>query len=259
MAAFKAHVKTVDMSEEMEADAIAIATAAIMEHSVEKDMASYVRRKHAAEPLPTPVLTRAFAFGRSSASLTRSTGQPQHLTEPHTKEHIPVGICFACAPPHLSHHQLTDSRRCASQSDMARDHRHQLRLARSARHQASPRVGVARQKRLRPHTPYRRYPGATGPTGHAPQATGCSADQMPNATRDTQTRPLAIPIRPRDGLVRDERGPTSVVVCMAAPTCPRALGLPLGCVLGSPTHVADACLLSPAGTSFTSTWGRRRY
>ena len=43
MAAFKAHVKTVDMSEEMEADAIAIATTAIMEYSVEKEMASYVR------------------------------------------------------------------------------------------------------------------------------------------------------------------------------------------------------------------------
>ena len=62
MAAFKAHVKTVDMSEEMEADAIAIATAAIMEHSVEKEMASYVRCQRGAKPLPMPVLTRAFAF-----------------------------------------------------------------------------------------------------------------------------------------------------------------------------------------------------
>lgn len=54
MAAFKAHVKTVDMSEEMEADAIAIATAAIMEHSVEKEMASYVRCHHGAKPCPCP-------------------------------------------------------------------------------------------------------------------------------------------------------------------------------------------------------------
>ena len=49
MAAFKAHVKTVDMSEEMEADAIAIATTAIMEYSVEKEMASYVRCQPRAE------------------------------------------------------------------------------------------------------------------------------------------------------------------------------------------------------------------
>lgn len=54
MAAFKAHVKTVDMSEEMEADAIAIATTAVMEHSVEKDMAAYVRCSHSKTPYPCP-------------------------------------------------------------------------------------------------------------------------------------------------------------------------------------------------------------
>mmetsp|Transcript_21486 Transcript_21486/g.43927 ORF Transcript_21486/g.43927 Transcript_21486/m.43927 type:complete len:90 (+) Transcript_21486:53-322(+) len=53
MAAFKAHVKTVDMSEEMEADAIAIATTAIMEHSVEKDMASYIKREFDKKHSPT--------------------------------------------------------------------------------------------------------------------------------------------------------------------------------------------------------------
>ena len=63
MAAFKAHVKTVDMSEEMEADAIAIATTAIMEYSVEKEMASYVRcQLWRRSPCPHPVLTRAVAF-----------------------------------------------------------------------------------------------------------------------------------------------------------------------------------------------------
>ena len=47
MSTFKAHVKTVDMSEEMEADAISIATEAIMTCSVEKDMAAYVCRRSA--------------------------------------------------------------------------------------------------------------------------------------------------------------------------------------------------------------------
>ena len=47
MSTFKAHVKTVDMSEEMEADAISIAAEAIMTCSVEKDMAAYVCRRSA--------------------------------------------------------------------------------------------------------------------------------------------------------------------------------------------------------------------
>ena len=52
MSQFKAHVKTVDMSEEMEADAISIATTAIMEHSVEKDMAAFVRLGYSPRPMP---------------------------------------------------------------------------------------------------------------------------------------------------------------------------------------------------------------
>ena len=50
---------------------------------------------------------------------------------------------------------------------MARDHRHQLRFACSARDQASRPVRVAWQSRLRPHTPTRRS---------RPHATGCSVD-----------------------------------------------------------------------------------
>ena len=40
---FKAHVKTVDMSEEMEKDAIEFATQALNDLLVEKDMAAFVR------------------------------------------------------------------------------------------------------------------------------------------------------------------------------------------------------------------------
>lgn len=85
MAAFKAHVKTVDMSEEMEADAIAIATTAIMEYSVEKEMASYVCcQPLAPAPLPTPCADATGRLRRSSVSLTRSTGEPQNPTS-HTQ------------------------------------------------------------------------------------------------------------------------------------------------------------------------------
>ena len=53
-------------------------------------------------------------------------------------------------------------------------------------------------------------PKATGPTGlmpQAPQATGCSAQQLPKAVHGTQTRLLALSVCPRDGLIRGERLP----------------------------------------------------
>ena len=151
MAAFKAHVKTVDMSEEMEADAIAIATTAIMEHSLEKDMASYVRAANMAQkPCPVSRVDASVRPRRSSGSLTRSTGVPH--AAPHRRTRTspePVGVCVAppdCATP------AADSRR-ASQSDMARDNRDQLRFACSACDQALRRVGVVPPKRHRLHRP----------------------------------------------------------------------------------------------------------
>ena len=49
----KAHVKTVDMSEEMEKDAIAIATEAIHEYNIESQVASHIKREFDKKYSPT--------------------------------------------------------------------------------------------------------------------------------------------------------------------------------------------------------------
>lgn len=51
--AIKAHVKTVDMSEEMEKDAIQIATEALFEYNVEAHMAAHIKREFDKKYSPT--------------------------------------------------------------------------------------------------------------------------------------------------------------------------------------------------------------
>ena len=147
-------------------------------------------------------------------------------------------------------------RACALQSDMARDHRHQLRFACSARDQASRRVRVAWQSRLRPHTPTRQT---------RPHAPGCSVDFAPWMHLRSPFRSFLsqfIAWRPLlslgDGLLgyprlaagRSAASRSVQRVCVAGPAYRG---------LGAAPHAPDACRVLRAGTSSTFTWGRRRY
>mmetsp|Transcript_44736 Transcript_44736/g.95163 ORF Transcript_44736/g.95163 Transcript_44736/m.95163 type:complete len:89 (-) Transcript_44736:285-551(-) len=51
--AIKAHVKTVDMSEEMEKDAIEISREALFEYNVESQMAAHIKREFDKKYSPT--------------------------------------------------------------------------------------------------------------------------------------------------------------------------------------------------------------
>jgi hypothetical protein len=104
---------------------------------------------------------------------------------------------------------------------MARDHRHQLRFACSARDQALRRVGVARQKRHRPqgHRPQGHRPQGHRPHGpHAPGPTGhgllCAATAK-SSSRNSNASPG--PFRLSARWSDQRRAASSVERCVAAP------------------------------------------
>ena len=149
-------------------------------------------------------------------------------------------------------------RACALQSDMARDHRHQLRFACSARDQASRRVRVAWQSRLRPHTPTRHT------RAHRPR------DALWTSLGGSTSGLLSVlsPPNPSHG-ARFFRWVADGLLgypCLAAGSSVAARSVQSVCVAapayrgrGAPPHAPDARRTRPAGTSSTFTWGRRRY